>query len=121
MLGFILAWLLISSSQGLARSFEPVHALWFLALPLFDTVKLLIKRPLRGRSPFTPGNDHLHHMRLSRDFAVEQTVLIILSMAILCAGIGLVGLRAGRADSTMFQLFIVLFSFYFYFADRIAK
>jgi UDP-GlcNAc:undecaprenyl-phosphate/decaprenyl-phosphate GlcNAc-1-phosphate transferase len=121
MLGFVLAWLLITNTQGMIPTFAPVYALWFLAIPLFDTVNLLIKRPLRGRSPFSPGCDHLHHMILSRGFSVAHTVLIILSMAIACAGIGLLGLSTGLAESTMFILFISLFATYFSFADKIAK
>lgn len=121
MLGFMLAWLLISSTQGVTATFPPVYALWFLAIPLFDTVNLLIKRPLRGRSPFAPGNDHLHHMLLSRGFSVEQAVAIILGMAIICGGIGLFALKTGVNESVMFLLFITLFALYLSFADRIAK
>lgn len=121
MLGFMLAWLLINGTQGITPTFAPVYALWFLAIPLFDTVNLLVKRPLQGKSPFTPGNDHLHHMLLSRGFSVGQTVLLILGMAIACGGIGLLGMRAGLEEYTMFQLFMVLFSLYFCFSDRIAK
>jgi UDP-GlcNAc:undecaprenyl-phosphate GlcNAc-1-phosphate transferase len=121
MLGFMLAWLLISGTQGMTPTFAPVYALWFLAIPLFDTVNLLVKRPLQGRSAFAPGNDHLHHMLLSRGFSVEQTVMLILGMAITCGGIGLLGMRAGFEEYTMFQLFMVLFSLYFCFSDRIAK
>jgi len=61
MLRFILAWLLISSTPGAPPSFGPVYALWFLAIPLFDTVNLIINRPLRENSTFSPGHDHLHH------------------------------------------------------------
>lgn len=118
MLGFMLAWLLITGTQGMTPTFSPVYAFWFLAIPLFDTVNLLIKRPLQGRSAFTPGNDHLHHMLLSRGFSVGQTVMLILGMA---GGIGLLGMRAGFEEYTMFQLFMVLFSLYFCFSDRIAK
>ncbi len=121
MLGFILAWLLITSTQGMIPAFPPVYALWFLAVPLFDTVNLLIKRPLRGQSPFSPGHDHLHHMLLSRGYSVERVVLILLCTAIVFGGIGLFGLSIGAKESTMFQIFIILFSFYFFFADRIKK
>jgi UDP-GlcNAc:undecaprenyl-phosphate GlcNAc-1-phosphate transferase len=121
MLGFMLAWLLITGTQGMNPTFSPVYALWFLAIPLFDTVNLLVKRPLQGRSPFTPGSDHLHHMLLSRGFSVGQTVLLILCMAIACGGIGLLGMSVGLKDHTMFQMFMVLFSLYFCFSDRIAK
>ena len=31
------------------------------ALPVFDTLRLIVMRMARGLSPFTPGRDHLHH------------------------------------------------------------
>ncbi|MFN7175503.1 MAG: glycosyltransferase family 4 protein [Thermaurantiacus sp.] len=31
------------------------------ALPVFDTLRLIVHRMLLGKSPFTPGRDHLHH------------------------------------------------------------
>lgn len=102
-------------------TFAPVYALWFLAVPLFDTVNLLIKRPLRGKSPFTPGNDHLHHMLLSRGMSVAQVVLSMLILSFVFEGVGLLGLLAGASESLMFKNFILLFSLYFLFADRIAK
>ncbi|GJM12457.1 MAG: undecaprenyl-phosphate alpha-N-acetylglucosaminyl 1-phosphate transferase [Pseudohongiella sp.] len=121
MLGFMLAWLLITNTQGANPSFAPVYALWFLAVPLFDTVNLLIKRPLRGRSPFAPGTDHLHHMLLSRGLSVKQVVALLLCSAITLGGAGYIGNYLGASESLMFQLFIVLFCLYFYFSDRIEK
>jgi len=121
MLGFMLTWLLISSTQGTTPTFSPVYALWFLAVPLVDTVNLMIKRPLKGRSPFDAGTDHLHHILLSRGFSVTQTVLLILGMALASGGFGLLGMRAGLNDSTMFLSFIVLFGVSFYFSDRVTK
>lgn len=121
MLGFMLAWLLVSSSQGIDRAFPPVYALWFLAVPLFDTVNLLIKRPLQGRSAFAPGNDHLHHMLLSRGLSVEQVVLLLLSAAVAFGGVALIGISAGVSESLMFQIFVALFSLYFFFSDKIQK
>lgn len=119
MLGFMLAWLLIDGSQGERASFAPVHALWFLAIPLFDTVNLLIKRPLRGHSPFNPGTDHLHHNLLRRGFKVEQVVLILLLSAVSLGGIGLLGIYYAVNESVMFLAFIALFALYFVLSDRI--
>lgn len=121
MLGFMLAWLLIDSTQGAIPNFPPVYALWFLAVPLLDTVNLLIKRPLQGRSPFAPGNDHLHHMLLSRGYSVKQVVLLLVGIAIALGGVGYAGHSAGASESLMFLLFIMLFACYFYFSDRIKK
>ena len=120
MLGFMLAWLLIDATQRSEPIFAPVYALWFLAVPLFDTVNLLIKRPLRGTSPFTPGTDHLHHNLLQRGFSVAQVVVILLAVALALGGVGLLSIRMGASEALMFQLFIALFVIYFIFSDRIA-
>lgn len=31
------------------------------ALPVYDTIRLILHRLASGRTPFTPGRDHLHH------------------------------------------------------------
>lgn len=120
MLGFMLAWLLIDSTQGPEPHFPPVYALWFLAVPLFDTVNLLIKRPLHGISPFTPGIDHLHHNLLRRGFSVEQVVAMLVIVALIMGGAGVLGIWLGASEALMFQLFIGLFILYFIFSDRIS-
>jgi len=117
MLGFILAWLLIDVSQGENALITPVYALWFLALPLYDTVNLLIRRPLSDHSPFKPGNDHLHHCLLQRGFSVEQVVLILTASALLLGLIGFAGYLIDARESWMFALFMFGFALYFYFSD----
>jgi len=119
MLGFMLARLLIESTQGATPKFATVYALWFIAVPLFDTVNLLIKRPLRGVSPFTPGIDHLHHNLLRRGMRVEQVVALLVCVALLMGGIGVLGIYLGVSETAMFQLFLGMFVLYFLFSDRI--
>ncbi len=74
MLEFMLAWLLISNSQGSSSTFSPVITLRFLAIPLFYAVYLLIFRPLRKISPFIPGIDHIHHKLIRKGLNIKQTV-----------------------------------------------
>jgi UDP-GlcNAc:undecaprenyl-phosphate GlcNAc-1-phosphate transferase len=112
LLGFIIAWLLIASTQGDKAFIAPVYALWFLAVPLMDTVSLMIRRPLRGSSPFKPGRDHLHHRLLNMGFDTKQTVLIIHGTALALGGVGLAGHFAGAPQGLMFMLFITLFAIY---------
>ena len=112
LLGFIIAWLLIASTQGDKAFIAPVYALWFLAVPLMDTVSLMIRRPLRGSSPFKPGRDHLHHRLLNMGFDTRQTVLIIHGTALALGGVGLAGHFAGAPQGLMFMLFITLFVIY---------
>jgi UDP-GlcNAc:undecaprenyl-phosphate GlcNAc-1-phosphate transferase len=36
------------------------------AVPVFDTLRLIVWRLAQGKSPFTPGRDHLHHYLYAR-------------------------------------------------------
>lgn len=36
------------------------------AVPVFDTLRLIVHRLSQGKSPFTPGRDHLHHYLYAR-------------------------------------------------------
>jgi UDP-GlcNAc:undecaprenyl-phosphate/decaprenyl-phosphate GlcNAc-1-phosphate transferase len=113
LLGFIIAWLVIAASQGNKAFIDPVYALWFLAVPLMDTVSLMIRRPLQGRSPFCAGRDHLHHRLLNMGYDARQTVLIIHGAAVVMGCIGLIGHFSGVSESLMFTLFMLTFCVYF--------
>ncbi len=111
-LGFVLAWLLIESTQGSGAIMPPVLALWFLALPLMDTIALLVKRPLAGKSPFHPGRDHLHHKLLDLGFSHKR---VVLSMYVIGALLGYIGLSIYNQDvieSVLFFVFLSLFIVY---------
>lgn len=121
MLGFILAWLLISSSQGSTSTFSPVITLWFMAIPLFDAVYLLIVRPLRKISPFTPGIDHIHHNLIKKGLSIKQTVLLLYTAALTFGAIGFIGLSLRVTETFMFLAFIVLFVLYVHISQVLSQ
>ena len=83
-----------------------------------DTVSLMIKRPLRGSSPFTPGRDHLHHRLLGAGYTSQQTVLIMYGAATVFAAIGLGAHLAGAPDGVMFTAFMSIFAVYLVSAQQ---
>ena len=113
-LGFALAWFVVSLSQGENRIITPVTALWLLAMPLFDTVGIMIRRMLKGRSPFAADREHFHHAFQLAGFSVFRTQVTITAMATIFMVIGLVGQFAGVAEIAMFYLFLGLFGLYFW-------
>lgn len=88
-LGFALTWYAVSLSQGEARVISPAAALWFLMLPIFDTVTMMLRRILRGRSPFSPDREHLHHVFLLAGYTVNETVGLMAAIAGLGVLVGL--------------------------------
>jgi len=112
MLGFMMTWLIIEATQGADAMMSPVYALWFLAIPLIDTVSLLIKRPLRGQSPFSAGTDHLHHRLLEAGFSRKQTVVGLYLVGALLGSVGLMGFLFEASEVFMFTLFMAIFTVY---------
>jgi UDP-GlcNAc:undecaprenyl-phosphate/decaprenyl-phosphate GlcNAc-1-phosphate transferase len=112
-LGFGLAWFLIDLSQGGDQLIAPVTALWLFALPLFDTVSLMVRRVLRGRSPFSADREHFHHVLQAAGYGVTQSVLIMHGLALSLALVGLGGVYAGVPDWIMLYGFLGLFALYF--------
>ena len=55
-------------------------ALAVLSIPVFDTLRVMIRRMLRGTSPFLPDKTHLHHAFIARGFSHLQTTLSIISL-----------------------------------------
>lgn len=112
LIGLLLAFLLISNSQGESSSLQPVMALWMIALPLWDAVALLIIRPMQGRSPFSSDRMHYHHFIQSLGLGVNQTLGVIL---LLQTGLILLGFqmqKMGVTDQTQLMVFLAGFAVY---------
>lgn len=53
-------------------------ALAVLCIPVFDTVRVMTMRILRGRSPFSPDKTHLHHLFIDMGFSHLGAALFII-------------------------------------------
>jgi UDP-GlcNAc:undecaprenyl-phosphate GlcNAc-1-phosphate transferase len=102
LLGFSVAWLCILVSQGSAPAANPVTMLWIVALPLYEFSWTVIRRTIRGISPFKPDNGHLHHLVLQAGFGVRGAFVLFVVLAILLASIGITLDRLGVSDSWSF-------------------
>ena len=51
-----------------------------LCIPIFDTLRVMAMRMMRGRSPFKPDKSHLHHLFIDMGFSHLGTALAILSI-----------------------------------------
>jgi UDP-GlcNAc:undecaprenyl-phosphate GlcNAc-1-phosphate transferase len=89
MLGFALAWNAVEVTQGADRVISPPTVLWFLSIPVFDTVTMMVRRIRRGQSPFQADSEHLHHLLVRTGFSVGETIGIICLLAASGCVIGL--------------------------------
>ena len=114
-IGLSLAWVLLDFSQGESRSFSPVIALWFFALPLLELSTSILRRLFSGASPFKPDRFHTHHLMLKLGFSERLTLMIMLIFSIIMAVIGVLGELYVLAEYLMFIGFILVFLIYFVF------
>jgi UDP-GlcNAc:undecaprenyl-phosphate/decaprenyl-phosphate GlcNAc-1-phosphate transferase len=117
-LGFVLAWLAVSMSQGRNAVIAPVTMLWIGALPLLDFFCSMVRRVMQGRSPFHADSEHLHHVLRRAGLNSMQIFLAETSAGLLLGTIGVAGYVFGVHDGVMFfALLAIAVAYYLIFAS----
>ena len=111
-IGLSVIWLLTMGTQGENASFRPVTALWICAIPLMDMLAIVFRRVRKGKSPFKPDRDHLHHILQRAGLSSRQSLIIITIFAVIMSAIGVLGEYFVVAESTQLALFILIFILY---------
>lgn len=109
LIGFTVIWLLIVATQGDDAVMQPVTALWLIAVPLMDMLRVMIARIRRGDSPFKPDREHLHHVLLKAGFSRIFTLSIIVVLQALCCLTGLIFEIANLSEILQLIIFIMMF------------
>jgi UDP-N-acetylmuramyl pentapeptide phosphotransferase/UDP-N-acetylglucosamine-1-phosphate transferase len=64
----------------------PIVALSFIAIPLFDTARVFAIRIIKGRSPFSPDRNHIHHILMDKGFGhIKITTVLSLAAIVIIA------------------------------------
>ncbi len=89
LLGFTLAVVSIHTSQKSAAAFAIAMPVFALALPIVDTMLVIVRRVLSGRPIFAADRRHIHHALIERGLSHRSAVLVLYAIAAL---LGLVSL-----------------------------
>ena len=119
MLGFVLAWFLVHLSQNREAVMTPMTAVWLLALPLMDTVAVMIRRIRLGHNPFAADRRHLHHLLLSCGLADGRATALLLTMALMSGAVGVAAHGLGVPEYLQFYAFLILFGLYYGLTARL--
>lgn len=90
-LGFAMAWLVFRLTQNQHHPVSPVLALWFLPIPVMDTLVLMVRRIRTRRSPFAADRNHIHHLIEDAGLGPTRASLLLAGVTLAC------GLAAGQA------------------------
>jgi len=77
LLGFTIGVLSIRSTQSFSSQVSAAIPILLLALPILDTLSVMVQRIGEGRSPFSPDKNHLHHKLLAFGFSHHEAVMVI--------------------------------------------
>ncbi len=102
------------SRQGIGLA---AFTLSVLCIPVFDTLRVMTMRILRGRSPFKPDKTHLHHLFIDMGFSHLGAALFILLINFLVVLAWFASWKIGASvDVQMYVVavlgFAVTFGFY---------
>ena len=119
--GFTLVWLIIRFSQKehfVDPAFQPITALWIVALPLIDMICTVIRRLRKNRSPFGADRNHLHHILMYAGLHSRQALLAILFIAGTFNLIGIAMFQIGVPEYLQFLVFLSCFVAYYFTIHR---
>ena len=100
----------VASDPSMALPLSSSIAISFaiLIVPLLDTLRVFSTRIFRGKSPFSPDRNHIHHLLLDRGLSHKQ-------VAISCAGLNIAFISMaflGRSLGSTVLLLAMVASFY---------
>ena len=105
-IGFVISVLIIRFNEVNAQAATvntlrsaPAVSIAILIIPLFDTLRVVILRTIRGQNPFRADKRHIHHLMLRAGYSHRQVSLILslfqasaITLAFVFDGIGIIAL-----------------------------
>lgn len=107
-LGFVIAWCSFRLSQNPHHPINPALVLWFVPIPVMDTLVLMFRRVRQGRSPFAADRNHIHHLMLDAGFTPSQVGLVLAAFTLMCGLIAGVAMRVDVPTPLLLVAFGVL-------------
>ena len=99
-LGAAVAYLILELCNG-DKGVPLPSLIWVAAVPIIDTLSLIVRRLAIGHSPFQADRQHLHHLLLDLGLAPGAVAATIALASFACGAVGYAGFRWGLNGSVM--------------------
>ena len=83
-------------------------AIAVLAIPVFDTIRVMSTRIKHGKSPFSPDKTHLHHIFIELEFSHFGTTFSIISLNLMIVAAWFVSYKLGAPVDVQLYIVVVL-------------
>lgn len=98
----------------------PLIAIAFLAIPLFDSLRVFVIRLSKGSHPLHAGRDHIHHLLLDLNFGHKKSSFYLYSAAIFLIIVSyfLINLNINYAIAILSAVSFLVLAIPFYFLKK---
>ena len=110
-LGYLAGCLCLMGSVNVEGVINPVFPLLAFALPVTDCLFAIVRRTLRGRSPFSPDMEHFHHRLMARGLSHGKAVLVLWAVAFTCSFVAVAAAKGQGGQLTALFVFFGLGGF----------
>jgi len=80
LLGFTIGVLSVRATQSFSSQLSAAIPILLLAIPILDTLSVMVQRIGEGRSPFSADRNHIHHKLLTLGFSHHEAVMVIYAL-----------------------------------------
>lgn len=77
--------------ESIAMTAAPAVCICVLSVPIFDTLRVILTRLKKHKSPFVADKNHVHHLLLSTGLNHIQTTCMLLSVSLLLILLAILG------------------------------
>ena len=118
-IGFSLALTAVFLTQGAGSSVDAMFPVLVLLIPIFDTLRVLFSRLMKGRNPFQGDALHLHYLIVGKNIPPVYVVLLFWALTVVFGVIAFI--LTGK--TSMPYLIVVLYASLFLgrFAARLTQ
>ena len=118
-IGYMISWHLIHLSQGEAAVIKPITAVWIFALPICDTLTVMIRRFLNKKSPLKADNSHYHHLFQNCGMSINQVLAVIVCSSLGFGGAAYLIQDIDGVEKFMFYAYLLFLAVYYYCSSRL--
>lgn len=112
-LGFALTFMSVAITQRKGSTVPPVAALLIMAVPVVDTLTVMLKRSIQDKNPFHADRSHLHHICLRFGVGKKATSMTITGVTALFSLCAIAGTVWRIPEYYLFSFFMTYFVCYF--------
>ncbi|MBR5261042.1 MAG: undecaprenyl/decaprenyl-phosphate alpha-N-acetylglucosaminyl 1-phosphate transferase [Oscillospiraceae bacterium] len=111
LLGYVLATVSVVGLFKFYALFTFAVPLLALAFPILDTAFAIVRRVLKGQSPFHPDRGHLHHRLIDMGFTQKQAVAVLYAISTVMGLVAMVVATTGTTKVLLLAIALTIAGF----------